>query len=102
MSAVHSGRIAGDDLPGAASALAGLLAEMGIADLAIADDQGWVRLAPRETDLPGVLMDVAPSGRAELMALDRSLRVEIRPDGLRWFTGPGPLADALLSISATD
>ena len=102
MSAVHSGRIAGQDLMTAATSLAGMLAEMGIADLVIADDQGWVRLAPRETDLPGLLVGVAPSGRAELMALDRSLRVEICPDGLRWFTGPGPLADALLSISATD
>lgn len=101
MSAVRCGLIrADDDASGGACALAGALAERGIAPLAISEGTGWTELPARATDLPGLIREIVSSGEsAELVALDRAIRVEIAPDGLRWFTTDGPLADALALLS---
>jgi hypothetical protein len=99
MSANRSGRVRGDDAHAAACALAGCLAEQGISNLAILDARGWTRLQARETDLPGLILEAAERGGAEIIASDRPVRVEILADRLVWFTDPGPLADALASIS---
>lgn len=101
MSAIRSGRIRidGDALP-AACALAGALAERGVAALALSESGGWTTLGARATDLPGLLASAWVAGEpAELTALDRALRVEIGPDALTWFTTDGQLADALAPLS---
>ncbi len=101
MSAIRSGRIPIDGEPfPAACALAGALAERGVAALALSESGGWTTLSARITDLPGLVGSAWVAGEAaELVALDRSLRVEIGPDGLTWFTTDGPLADALAPLS---
>lgn len=101
MSAVRCGRIRCDsDASVGACALAGALAERGVTPLAISEGTGWRELSARETDLPGLIRAIASSGEsAELVALERMIRVEITPDGLRWFTTDGPLADALAPLS---
>ena len=101
MSAVRCGLIrTNEDAPGGACALAGALAERGIAPLALSEGTGWRELPARATDLPGLIREIASSGEsAELVALERVIRVEITPDGLRWFTTDGPLADALAPLS---
>lgn len=101
MSAVRSGRIRQNcDASGGACALAGALAERGIAPLALSEGTGWTELPARKTDLPGLIAEVLASGEsAELVALDRAIRVEIGSSGLHWFTTDGPLADALALLS---
>ena len=101
MTAARKGRIPIDlDPASAAIALAGALAERAVPALALSEAGGWTDLRPRTTDLPGLIAEVWTTGEpAELVALDRALRVEIRPGGLDWFTTDGPLADALALLS---
>lgn len=85
-----------------AIALAGVLAEAGVADLALASPEGWVRLTPRQTDLPALLAAAAERPEAELLALDRPIRVALTPSSFLAFTTDPGFADALTRAAAKD
>lgn len=81
--------IDGDGREDRAAAVAGMLAEAGVVELALLDPRGgWRPLRARETDLPGLLARCAAAGETvELVALDRPLRVEFSPDAVHWVEG---------------
>ena len=99
MSAVRTGWIAHEDLQERAAALSGALAECSVGALALVDHEGWVEFEPRTTDLPGVILEALERGGADLLALDRALRIELRPDGFSWATDD---EDAAARLGALD
>lgn len=82
--------------------LAGALAEASVTNLALATPSGWITLQPRQTDLPSLILDAASRADAELVALDRPIRVVLRSDALLVFTTDPRLADALLRALSPD
>ncbi len=82
--------------------LAGALAEAAVTQLALVSSQGWAALDVRHTDLPSLILQAATRPDAELLALDRPIRVVLTPRSLLVFTTDLLLADALLRAQSTD
>ncbi len=82
--------------------LAGALAEAGVAELALTSQAGWSKLAPRHTDLPAVLEAASKQPDAELLALDRPIRVVLTPNSFLAFTNDPAFADALSRANPPD
>ncbi|MGD9693768.1 MAG: hypothetical protein AB7G17_06630 [Phycisphaerales bacterium] len=85
-----------------AIALTGALAEAAVTQLALASAQGWVPLSVRHTDLPSLILEAASRPDAELLALERPIRVLLTTDALLVFTTDPHLADALLRAQSAD
>lgn len=89
----------------APTTIAGVLAERGVQSLRLREGVGPFRaLAPRATDLPGLLRAaLASAGGATLEAESPAVRVELSAGGrLSWVTSDRELADALSSLAAPD
>lgn len=87
----------------APTCIAGILAERGALSLRLREGKGPFRpLAPRATDLPGLLRAALEStGRAMLEADSPGAILELSADGrLSWVTSDRELADALSSLAA--
>jgi hypothetical protein len=92
-----------------ARAVAGALAEMGVAGVAVAldspaDPGGWRPLRPRTTDLPGTILDAlrraGEGGGVEIVCLDRPLLIEVRAGRWRWACEDGEVATQLRALRA--
>ncbi len=90
-----TGDVAGESREARASHLAGRLAEAGAQQVILAGPGGWRALAPRATDLPGLILSAPDS--AELLALAPPLRVAISAQRLAFITPDASLADSLRS-----
>lgn len=107
MTTAITGEIPGDSPEERAVRLAGRLAELGVARLALADDAGWRELLPRGADLPGIILraygpsrpgdDGDPPTPPELIGLDRPVSVTLSRGALRFVTTDATIADALVS-----
>lgn len=78
------------------------MAELGVASLHLTDHEGrTTTLTPRETDLPGLLADIAAktppdtpdANSPTLHAPSLGLTIQIRPDGFRWTAETDQIAD---------
>lgn len=107
MTGAISGHVPGDSPEERAVRLAGRLAELGVARLALADDAGWRELLPRDADLPGIILRALGTSRPadatnpptppELIGLDRPVSVTLSHGALRFVTTDAAIADALVS-----
>lgn len=87
MPAIFEGEWGVSDVDAAGVALAGAMAELGVATLLlVTSDAGWRRLATRETDLPGALREAVARGGAELLGEDVALRITIDAARVAWST----------------
>jgi hypothetical protein len=72
------------DAASAAVALAGRLAELGETRLLLrVPGRAPRRLSPRDTDLPGVMIEAMPAGNASLIAETLGIEIELNPSGPR-------------------
>lgn len=67
-----------------AAALAGLLAEAGVASVEVRDAQGARTVRARETDLPGVVGSMAGGGGGTLRPEGVGIVFEVGAQGVRW------------------
>lgn len=86
---------------GGASALAGALAEAGVARLEMTAPGGTARtLRARETDLPGVLLAATPG--TVLASSAHGLRIVVDATRFRWSTPDAALAGVLAPLRSAD
>lgn len=93
--------VPGADAPQRAVSLAGALAEAAVTNLALASARGWTPLQARQTDLPSLLLEAATLPDAELLALDRPIRITLTTDAFLAFTTDAAFADALARAAAS-
>jgi hypothetical protein len=91
----HSGLITRGSPQERSVLIAGVLAEMGVQDLAVGLSGGEPRvLSARKTDLPGLL------GAAKTWTLEsRSVKLDASPEGVRWVSQEPEVAQLLRAIS---
>ncbi|TVQ62995.1 MAG: hypothetical protein EA379_04655 [Phycisphaerales bacterium] len=99
MSAAGAGAITHPDIGTRAVLLAGVLAECAVATVAIVDDDGWIEFQARETDLPGLIIEAVERGGADLLALDRPLRIGLHQERFDWVSDD---QDAAARLAALD